>query len=1422
MKLKRFLLLLTIAALMVSAVACISDETDSSDDSSSSSPAPVKVELTLSDSELTLDVGQTHTVTATVTGTDEAVTWTSSAESVATVANGLVTAVAKGTATITAKVKDVEKTVAVTVKNVSGLSLEANQFTLNSLIWTDKNNVPHGETTAQIKPILSVNGAITDGGEYTYESTNENVATVSADGVITGVGIGSAAIEVKCVYDGETFTAQAVVTVSKLEVSSDEAFTFGGDKSEWVIDVERFGLTAEDVVGIYLENGEDYVQTDAETGEIIYDGNKAKVITDGINIDDKTEPDTVIVETDNMKFSIRIAYVSASNVEFVSETSPMTIGSTKEFKLYAFGIEVSESAEWSVDKDNIATVQDGVLTAVNYGTVKVTAKVYGYTYTTTQVIVKQRTPANKLEDVSVHNWVTGEDRYGYKQVIHGDYIPGDWFTLKFTPAEDLKRSMFFLYYGLNNVEKQEEKPAKFPNGCAYVFAGTDSFSGNMFNDSSFVILDSEGRQVGSLKDGTGADVYKAGETYTVFAQIPDDGTLDHDFYFIFAEEAHLDANAVMGGVLCWRDMLKNLSVNVTVSGVDGFAYNGETRRNQVTLDKKVTINASDLANATAENPYTVDLAALGVTGEVVKATVDGFTVPVILTDSNGENYHFYGSPVFMVDANGKPVVTDGKLTVLNNVYTFAGTNGSKTFTIETEDTKYTLELEIVPTDEKFNGSTGLIPGLADTILLSTDKMISEIAANRQFISFDIYSDNFSDGNYFYLQVGARHIGIKNNCADIISTWDTTRQNMITKDFIRVFDSEGNLVYDTVKWGGNKMFGTAENKMQSGKWYKVVIDMEGRAWGDDTCNQNFSSAHVMGKTVGMNTYFNNVKTFSKAEFEGITIDKTEETLAESRTLQITASLSELLSGMKVEWYSDDEDIATVDQNGLVTAVSMGDVKINATVNGKTVSCLIHVKPIIAPEDETEELVSSDNFKSWLPGTFDVPRTDWGDPTSGNLNPAYIPGEDFNGFNMLKVCIKIKENAASGYLHIYEYATRNNELWGDSLPIARWTVVGKDAYAPGKHYSYNYPAATFEHLCIVDKTTGIRYIESAVEWIPGHEYELYITVGENSSISFWYTSSMYYGTDNQGTFAYFYKPEYALNVLDNIEFVKFYGAVKKGTEKTLAVDPEEASVEEGKTLTLKAIMSVPGEVEWVSSNPEIATVDQNGLVTALAKGTVTITAKAFGLEATSTITVTDKQPLAVTDEKKLTTPIGTWLPGTFDVGLKNNDFNTNTNLNPAYIPGEDFAGCDVLVAVITIKEGATMGYLHINEYVGTNETKWVPTARRSVSIGKDFYGTDKIFTDTGSIVDFAPAHNYKELLIVDTTDNTTYSESFVEWTAGHTYKLYIAVAEGNSVAFWATSTNVLDGVGPINKWFLPEYELDVLENIEFVEFYGAKAV
>ena len=86
---------------------------------------PVR-DLTLSENELSMTVGdEPTTLTATVTPTDATnptVTWSSSADSVATVVDGTVTAVAAGSATITATSvddPDIKATCAVTVKEAS-------------------------------------------------------------------------------------------------------------------------------------------------------------------------------------------------------------------------------------------------------------------------------------------------------------------------------------------------------------------------------------------------------------------------------------------------------------------------------------------------------------------------------------------------------------------------------------------------------------------------------------------------------------------------------------------------------------------------------------------------------------------------------------------------------------------------------------------------------------------------------------------------------------------------------------------------------------------------------------------------------------------------------------------------------------------------------------------------------------------------------------------------------------------------------------------------------------------------------------------------------------------------------------------------------------------------------------------------------
>ena len=69
--------------------------------------------VTLNKPSTTLEIGSSETLTATITpsdATNKAVTWTSSDEAVATVENGVVTAVGEGTATITVTTEDSGKT----------------------------------------------------------------------------------------------------------------------------------------------------------------------------------------------------------------------------------------------------------------------------------------------------------------------------------------------------------------------------------------------------------------------------------------------------------------------------------------------------------------------------------------------------------------------------------------------------------------------------------------------------------------------------------------------------------------------------------------------------------------------------------------------------------------------------------------------------------------------------------------------------------------------------------------------------------------------------------------------------------------------------------------------------------------------------------------------------------------------------------------------------------------------------------------------------------------------------------------------------------------------------------------------------------------------------------------------------------------
>ena len=103
-------------------------------------------------------------------------------------------------------------------------------------------------------------------------------------------------------------------------------------------------------------------------------------------------------------------------------------------------------------------------------------------------------------------------------------------------------------------------------------------------------------------------------------------------------------------------------------------------------------------------------------------------------------------------------------------------------------------------------------------------------------------------------------------------------------------------------------------------------------------------------------------------ESITLDKTEINLeaTETATLIVTV-LPELTTDKSVEWTSSDESVATIDANGLVTAVAVGEATITATTtddSNLSASCKVSVVPTLAVSIELDQTEASVEEKSDL--------------------------------------------------------------------------------------------------------------------------------------------------------------------------------------------------------------------------------------------------------------------------------------------------------------------------------------------------------------------------------------------------------------------------------------------------------------------------
>ena len=316
--------------------------------------------VSLSASNLKLAVGgEPSTLTATVepnNATNKNVSWSSSDPEVATVADGVVTPVKAGAATITVTTEDGEysATCKVTViQPATGITLDKQKVTLV------------GAATEQLK--ATVVPAEAD-QTVVWKSSNESVATVDQTGKVTSVSKGAATITAST-EDG-TYSQDCAVTVSNpaTSLTVDQSSLNLAKGEEGTVKASLAGALAGEVDETKLaldDTGSSKAFKVVDNGDGSYtvtalkNGSGSFVITAGslsqpVSVSVTNPAQKVELNKTNLSFTVGDASAKLSATVTPADADDATVS-------------------WTSSDSSIATVKDGVVTPLKAGTVTITA-----------------------------------------------------------------------------------------------------------------------------------------------------------------------------------------------------------------------------------------------------------------------------------------------------------------------------------------------------------------------------------------------------------------------------------------------------------------------------------------------------------------------------------------------------------------------------------------------------------------------------------------------------------------------------------------------------------------------------------------------------------------------------------------------------------------------------------------------------------------------------------------------------------------------------------------------------------------------------------------------------------------------------------------------------------------------------------------
>jgi uncharacterized protein YjdB len=348
----------------------------------------------------------------------------------------------------------------------------------------------------------------------------------------------------------------------------------------------------------------------------------------------------------------------------------------------------------------------------------------------------------------------------------------------------------------------------------------------------------------------------------------------------------------------------------------------------------------------------------------------------------------------------------------------------------------------------------------------------------------------------------------------------------------------------------------------------------------------------------------------ASLTTITITASSSTLIAGQTLQLSASgtyndASVVDLTGQATWTSSDPAIATVNASGLVTAVATGSVQITASLNAASASTSIQVQPSLTSIDvlpanpaielnTTQQFMASGNYSdgSQQDLTTSVHWTS-SDPTMATIDQTGLASAVASGSTTITALLNGVSGTATLTIHPPHLASIIVDQDGMTVALG----LTQQLSATGT-FSDNSTAPL----------TGVTFTSSdpTIVSIDSNGLATTHTVG---SVTITATIGPDSGT---GTFT-----------------------VGPQTLVSIAVSPTNPSIPLGLqqpftaigTFTDSSTQPLTSGVTWVSSDPTVASVDQDGLATSVAMGSTTITANVGALASSGSLTVTQAQLVSI---------------------------------------------------------------------------------------------------------------------------------------------------------------------------------------------------